>query len=106
MRRPSVLLLCGLALAGCGYRAPLHPSYIPEVTDSILYGGVRPGYQQLAALMEKDTRLKPREGNTVTLIADGRDFIFVSPDACTVPDYFVVLYKRIDYEGFCISRSH
>ena len=73
MRRSSVLLLCGLALAGCGYRAPLHPSYIPEVTDSTLYGGVRPSYQQLAALMEKDTRLKPREGNTVTLIADGRE---------------------------------
>jgi cardiolipin synthase len=71
MRRLSFLFLCGLALAGCGYRAPLHPSYIPQVTDSTHYGGVRPEYQQLAALMEKDTRLKPREGNTVTMIADG-----------------------------------
>ena len=38
---------------GCGYRGALHASYIPEVTDSTLYPGVKPEYQQLAALMEK-----------------------------------------------------
>ena len=65
-------LLGGLLLAGCGYRAPLHSSYIPQVTDTTLYGGVRSGYRELAALMDKDTGMKPSDGNTVTLIPDGR----------------------------------
>lgn len=58
-------------LTGCGYRAPLHLSYIPEVTDSTLYEGVKPQYQQLAALMEKDTGIPPTTGNTVGFIPDG-----------------------------------
>ena len=60
-----------LALAGCGYRAPLHKSYIPEVTDTSRYSGIRPDYYELAALMEKDTDLALTRGNTVTMIADG-----------------------------------
>ena len=35
------------------------------------YAGVRPEYQELAALMEKDVDMRPLQGNTVTLIADG-----------------------------------
>ena len=72
MRKTLLTLLCGLALAGCGYRAPLHQSYIPVVTDSTLYSGVRADYQQLAALMEKDTGMKPIEGNTVSLVFEGQ----------------------------------
>ena len=72
MRKTLLTLLCGLALAGCGYRAPLHKSYIPVVTDSTLYGGVRADFQQLAALMEKDTGMKPIEGNTVSLVFEGQ----------------------------------
>jgi len=68
MRKTILTFLCGLALVGCGYRAPLHKSYIPVVTDSTLYGGIRAEYQQLAALMEKDTGMKPAEGNTVSLV--------------------------------------
>ena len=73
MRKTLLTLLCGLALAGCGYRAPLHQSYIPVVTDSTLYSGIRANYQQLAALMEKDTGMKPIEGNTVSLVFEGQE---------------------------------
>ena len=73
MKKASLTLLCGLALAGCGYRAPLHQSYMPVVTDSTLYSGVRADYQQLAALMEKDTGMKPIEGNTVSLVFEGQE---------------------------------
>ena len=62
-----------LILAGCGYRAPMHASYVPEVRDSSRYSGVRPAYQELAALMEKDVDMLPTQGNTVTLIADGQE---------------------------------
>ena len=44
-----------LMLQGCGYRALLYRSYIPEEPDTVVYAGVRTGYQQLALLMEKDT---------------------------------------------------
>ena len=66
-------MTCSLLLVGCGYRAPLHKSYIPVVTDTSRYAGVRPEYQELAALMEKDTELGLTRGNTVTLIADGQE---------------------------------
>lgn len=69
----SILLWGVLLLSGCGYRAPLHQSYIPQVKDTTLYDGVRSDYQQLAALMEKDTELKPTRGNTVTMIKDGAE---------------------------------
>ena len=65
-----LLLPLLILLTACGYRAPLYPSYIPQV-DSAQSEGIQPGYQELAALMEKDTELKPSQGNTVTLIADG-----------------------------------
>lgn len=74
-RSLSLLKLIPLAgvllLSGCGYRAPMHASYVPEVQDSSRYAGVRPAYQELAALMEKDVDMLPTQGNTVTLIADG-----------------------------------
>ena len=73
MERTLTALLCCLALAGCGYRAPLHKSYIPVVADTTLYAGIRPEYQQLAALMEKDTDMKPAGGNTVTLVTEGQE---------------------------------
>ena len=66
-------LLGGMIAGGCGYRAPLLQSYIPQVTDTALYAGVRADYQELAALMDKDTGMAPTEGNTVTLIANGRE---------------------------------
>ena len=69
---PKLFVLgAGLLLASCGYRAPMHASYVPEVTDSSRYAGVRPEYQELSALMEKDVDMLPTQGNTVTLIADG-----------------------------------
>lgn len=72
--RKSVLLILGfLAVTSCGYRAPLHKSYVPVVTDTTLYSGVRADYQQLAALMEKDTEMKPVEGNTVTMVTGGQE---------------------------------
>ena len=75
MNHPSsfFLLLGAALLTGCGYRAPMHQSYIPEVKDSTLYAGVRPAYQELAALMEKDVDMRPTQGNTVTLIANGAE---------------------------------
>ena len=71
--KATLLLLGGLLLTGCGYRAPLYKSYIPEVNDSTAYPGVRAGYKQLAALAEKDTGMKPSLGNTVTVIKDGKE---------------------------------
>lgn len=71
MKRALFLSLAALALAGCGYRAPLYKSYIPVVEDTTAYPGVAPAYQELAALMEKDTGYSPKEGNTVTLFPDG-----------------------------------
>ena len=56
MKRTALIitLLAGsLFLAGCGYRAPLYQSYIPEVKDTTVYPGVRPAYKELAALLEK-----------------------------------------------------
>jgi len=41
MRKTILALLFVLALTGCGYRAPMHPSYLPVVTDSTLYAGIR-----------------------------------------------------------------
>ena len=66
-----VLTTAACVISACGYRAALHQSYIPEVTDSTQYPGVRPEYQQLAALMEKDTGIPPSTGNTVGFIPDG-----------------------------------
>ena len=74
MKRTALIItiLAGsLLLTGCGYRAPLYQSYIPEVKDTSAYPGVRPAYKELAALMEKDTGFAPREGNTVTLFLEG-----------------------------------
>ena len=74
MKRTALIItiLAGsLLLTGCGYRAPLYQSYIPEVKDTSAYPGVRPDYKELAALMEKDTGFAPREGNTVTLFPEG-----------------------------------
>ena len=73
LRRIGLFLAFGLVLAGCGYRAPLHKSYIPVVTDTSRYAPVRAEYQELAALMEKDTELGLTRGNTVSEIADGQD---------------------------------
>lgn len=70
MKRVLFLSLAALALTACGYRAPMYKSYIPEVVDSTAYPGVAPAYQQLAALMEKDTGFAPQEGNTVTMFPD------------------------------------
>ena len=71
MKRILPVFLMALILTGCGYRAPLYQSYIPQVKDTTEYPGVRPEYQELAALMEKDTGFKPTEGNTVTLFPEG-----------------------------------
>ena len=68
----TFLLAGTLLLTGCGYRAPLYQSYIPEVKDTTEYPGVRLAYKELAALMEKDTGLEPTQGNTITLLPDGR----------------------------------
>lgn len=68
--RTVYLLAALLMLGSCGYRAPLHLSYIPEVTDSTRYEGVRSDYVPLAALMDKDTELPPTRGNTLAIIND------------------------------------
>lgn len=66
-----VMAVAACVFTACGYRRALHASYIPEVTDSTHYEGVRPEYQQLAALMEKDTGLPTSTGNTIAFIPDG-----------------------------------
>lgn len=82
-----------MLLAGCGYRAPLHSSYIPEVADTTLYAGVRPDYQQLAALMEKDTGLEPTTGNTVALLPD-------------MPDKWAAMNQDISSAGESVYIDH
>lgn len=66
-----ILVAAACIVTACGYRGALHASYIPEVTDSTHYEGVRPEYQQLAALMEKDTGLPTSTGNTLAYIPNG-----------------------------------
>lgn len=66
----AALMTTALLLQGCGYRAPLHASDIPEVQEDAYYDGVRGDYQQLAALLAKDTGMVPTTGNTVGLITD------------------------------------
>ena len=73
LRKTGLFLACCLVAVGCGYRAPLHKSYIPQVTDSSRFAPVRGEYMELAALMEKDTELGLTRGNTVTEIADGKE---------------------------------
>lgn len=97
-----LLLLSGLVLAGCGYRAPLVRSYIPQVTDPAKYGGIRAEYRELAALMEKDTKLAPAEGNTVTLIADGQEKLTLLQeelDRCRMSAYVEPYRFRLDSTG-------
>lgn len=65
------IMAAAAVVSGCGYRGALHASYIPEVTTP--YEGVKPEYQQLAALMEKDTGIPPSTGNTVGFIPDGAE---------------------------------
>lgn len=71
MRRAAGAAAVALSVTACGYRGALHASYIPEVTDSTSYPGVRPEYKQLAALMEKDTGIPTSTGNTLAFIPDG-----------------------------------
>ena len=66
----AALTATAVLFQGCGYRAPLHVSDIPEVTEESYYDGVRSDYQELAALMTKDTGMEPITGNTVGLITD------------------------------------
>ncbi len=71
MKNLLAIAFTALIISSCGYRGALHASYIPEVTDSTAYEGVKPEFQQLAALMEKDTGLAPSTGNTITFIPEG-----------------------------------
>ena len=73
MKHSNILLPCSvilLLLSGCGYRAPLVRSYIPEVTDSTRFASIRGEYMELAALMSKDTGLDPTDGNTLGLLPE------------------------------------
>lgn len=93
MKRILPVFLMALILTGCGYRAPLYQSYIPQVQDSTEYSGVRPDYQELAALMEKDTGFKPTQGNTVTLFPDG-------------PQKWAMLKEDLEYAEKSIYIDH
>ena len=66
----AACLLAALLAQACGYRAPLHASDIPAVSEDAYCDGVRSDYQELAALMTKDTGMEPTTGNTVGLIID------------------------------------
>ena len=66
----AAVLLAALLAQACGYRAPLHASDIPEVSEESYYPGVRSDYQELAALLTKDTGMEPATGNTLGLILD------------------------------------
>lgn len=73
MKHLQILLPCAvilLLLSGCGYRAPLLKSYIPDITDSSRFAGIRGDYMELAALLSKDTGLDPTGGNTLGLLPD------------------------------------
>lgn len=100
IQRP--FLLAGvLLLAGCGYRAPLYQSYIPVVEDTTEYPGVRPAYQALAALMEKDTGMEPTEGNTVTLLPDGQKKWDILKEDLEYADKSIY----IDHYRFCTDSA-
>ena len=98
------LLLGGLLMTGCGYRAPLFKSYIPEVKDSTLYPGVRVEYKQLAALAEKDTGLKPSLGNTVTVIKNGKENLDMLTEEDLSDDAHLQTYQTRIKRLFSLER--
>lgn len=59
-----------LALASCGYRAPMSETAVTENPEN--YRNIRPEYRPLAALITSDTQLPPTGGNSVQLLPQGQ----------------------------------
>lgn len=97
-------LLAALVLTGCGYRAPLHASYIPEEIDTARFAPVRRDFRQLAALMTKDTGMEPVTGNTLGLIPDQHQkFDLLISDARAAEESIFIDHYRFCYDS-CGSR--
>ena len=100
----GVGVLAALLVTGCGYRAPFHASYIPEISDSTRYAGVRTDYQPLAALVAKDTGMEPITGNTVGLVNDQHQkFDLLLDDISKVKESLYIDHYRFCYDS-CGSR--
>ncbi len=67
-----LFLAAALLLTGCGYRAPLQKTVIPEAEDPA-FGIIRPAYRELAATVAARTGLPPTAGNQVHLIPVSTD---------------------------------
>ena len=90
----TFLLAGTLLLTGCGYRAPLYQSYIPEVKDTTEYPGVRLAYKELAALMEKDTGI----GDGAIIGANSVVASDVAPYTIVAGNPAKLIRKRFDNE--------
>ncbi len=96
----AAALLAALLLQGCGYRAPLHASDIPEVGEESYYDGVRSDYQQLAALVAKDTGMEPETGNTLGLIYDQHQkFDLLLDDVSKAKESVYIDHYRFCYDS-------
>lgn len=72
VRLALCMLSAALCLTGCGYRAPLHKTVIPEAEDPA-FGMIRPAYRELAATVAASTGLQPTQGNSVGVIPERMD---------------------------------
>ena len=96
----GVGVLAALLVTGCGYRAPFHASYIPEMSESTRYAGVRTDYQPLAALVAKDTGMEPITGNTVGLVNDQHQkFDLLLDDISKVKESLYIDHYRFCYDS-------
>lgn len=96
----AALMTTSLLFQGCGYRAPMHASDIPEVQEDAYYDGVRSDYQELAALMVKDTGMEPTTGNTVGLVNDQHQkFELLLDDVSKAEESIYIDHYRFCYDS-------
>lgn len=71
-RRHTAILLILTLLPSCGIQR-FSLRTVPMPQDTTLYGSIRPAFRPLSAMLTEDTGLPPREGNGLTLYADGAE---------------------------------
>ena len=100
------VLSAALLLTGCGYRAPLHKTVIPEAEDPA-FGIIRPAYRELAATVAESTGLPPTEGNRVSIIpvnTDRLNWMLEQLQQAQKSIYIDVYRFRVDSGGTAIYR--
>ena len=98
------MVSAALFLTGCGYRAPLHKTVIPEADDPA-FGIIRSRYRDLAATVAYSTGLRPTQGNCVGVIPDKTDRLTWMLDQLKLArrSIYIDMYRfRVDSSGTVI----